>query len=248
MECTGKHEGVKANDGSIEQHRNETMWEDIQPRWVGMRSKAIGLSEANFSRCAWYPHPLYCLFKDIIPSLLSLILHWQFFSVVDHSSHHSNHSNILRHISQLKLTNKMLLLHYIRSLLHTSSFPSSAFRKTLWKTCLHSLSPLLIPFLEFLPVRLSFLPLQNLFSQDLSILHIAKSNDQLFLSLPLTRLLANLTHLITPCFLKVSGTSVFIIFFLPYYVLFLVNLLHWFFLPLHDFETLECSSSGLGFL
>lgn len=154
MECTGKHEAVKAHDGSLEQHRNETMWEDIQPRWVGMRTKVVLLSEANPSRWAWYPHPLYCLFKDIIPSLLSL--HWQLFSVVDHSSHHSNHSNILHHIFQLKLTNKMLLLHYIRSLLHTSSFPSSAFRKTLWKRCPHSLSPLLIPF-SLIPSSQAFL-------------------------------------------------------------------------------------------
>ena len=71
-------------------------------------------------------------------------------------------------------------------------------------------------FLQFLPRRLPFLPLhQNLFSQGHDILCVAKCNDHLFLSLPHTLLLVNLTQLITLYFLKVSGNeSLWISFFL----------------------------------
>lgn len=68
VECIGKYEAVKASGGSIEQHRDETMRKDIQPKWVGMRAKGVLLSKANASRWAWDPHPLYCLLKDIAPA------------------------------------------------------------------------------------------------------------------------------------------------------------------------------------
>lgn len=141
----------------------------------------------------WIPVTFTACLRTLLLNLPDFILHQQLFSLLlDHSSHRSS---ILCPISQLKLTNKLLLLHHV-------SWKENPLKELseLFVSISHSI------FLNSFQSGFPFLPLQqNLISQGHSVIHVPKPNGQPFLSLPLTWLLANLTQLITLCFLKVSG-------------------------------------------
>lgn len=132
MKCVGKHEVVKANGGNIEQRRDETMGKVIQPRWVGVKQKGFSCLRPTILDGHGVPIPFTACLRTLLVHLPSLVL-----------STGSFQSSFKHAGSYLLAQDNLLLLHHI--LLHLPPhFLVPPFRKTLWKGCLNSLSPLLI--------------------------------------------------------------------------------------------------------